>query len=229
MASESLSTPPISTRDCWQFPAGLYGPVASVNSYARRMAHQAVKAGSWKAIWSTVEYRSVLDSPGDIFVSDRTRWYPAKAVLWRMNRLFIQTQEICFEKKRSALYEVLAEEMLSELWYCVSILSDGSWRGSSDPENKVWARKVLNAQIAWLPELIILGPRIANFMPCEYLLLKIPFWRYQWAYEILDLCRRLGHPVDIQADSEDTAWDLVSELIAGGIIKTCGNRFALRI
>jgi hypothetical protein len=215
----------------WLFPTALYGTQANVRKFTRKCARSAVTKGTWRDEWREVATQSVLDVPGDLFVSDSTGWYRASESVWRLNRVWIDLQAECHEQKRYTLYPALVDEMLNELWFCMAMLGSDSPLGFYvDPDSPVAMtsnRRMISAIVAWLPEIMILSARISNLVSSELAshLGKIPSYRYQWAYGLLNLCRRCGHPVEIPIDVEDEEWNLAEELVREGIVRPIQGRW----
>jgi hypothetical protein len=216
---------------CWQFPKGLHGSRSSTHSFSTRIASEGVRHGSWRKLWLELETESifVLDDP--IWVSDRSRFFPSARALWRLNSVHIALREKSFRSGNMTVYETLVSEMSDSLWMCLAISAPHSWHGpwGCDVAGLEWARSVLGALVAWLPEMQYIHLRIANLVSIETAthLWRIPAFRFQWASGILDLCRVLGAVVDIPADQEDERWDLISELCGRGVIVVENGRCQL--
>jgi len=214
----------------WRFPGGLYGTQADVKRFTRRCAHSGVTQGTWRAAWAEAPKLSVIDAQGDLFVSDKSRWYPAAGVLWRLNRAWIDLLDECGNQGRLSLYPALADELRSELWFSIAMLGGNAPSFfCNDPKEAVECdRGVLAAMISWLPEMLALSSRIANTVVPEtaYHLRKMPIFRYQWAMGMLDLSRRCGYKIEIPTE-EDEGWDLVEQLAEQKIVRPAKGRWEL--
>ena len=205
------------SHPCWSFPNGLHGVRKVTKGFVKRMARDAVRNGTWTNAWQQCERQSVLDSSDDIWVSDRSRWYSPKAVLWRLNDLSIELKEMCAQDREVVTYEQRVGECLDELWFCVAMLDVRAWHGpygaSMSPVG--WSYRVLTQQIRWLPEMLALSNRISNQTTAETagLLPLIPSFRYQWAIGLLECLRHLGVLISLPADYEDPEWNLVGDLV----------------
>jgi len=216
------------TSPCWLFPKELYGNAASVSRFASRIAKTGVQQGSLKHVWPSCELKSVLEDDDPIWVSDRSRFFPRKRPLWRLNNVHLALKEEVYQSNNTTLYEKMIEEYLETFWVCVAIATPHAWYGPWGyyDESLAWPKTVLAALLKWLPEFLHINDRIANTTCLEtsQLLWKMPSFRFQWAAEILDLCRLIGRKIDIPIDYEDEEWDLIHELWRAGVIEIEGGR-----
>lgn len=210
---------------CWMFPSCLFGNQRKVRAACRTLARNAVRDGTWRERLKSLERRSVLEVPGPIQVAEH-HVYPATQHLWRTYWLFDSVAEICYPHN-TALYRILAQEGIGELWYCVALLEPiavngfNSYFDGYDPVAiSAWSHSLFVNFVNWLPELLLLKSRIATLGPPD----DDPR-DWLWAHAILQVCSQLEIKVE-SGDYTDRRGP-IQALLDSGVITRAGDRFTL--